>query len=88
MFELAPGFVQRGRVEVLVQDSGWDLLLGKPVLEAFRAVHEYESDTITIWAGADRHHTLSNALQPTVPSQVPTAALPPTAATVPLDHLR
>jgi hypothetical protein len=28
--------------------GGWGFLFGKPMLQAFRAVHEYEKDTIVI----------------------------------------
>ena len=42
------GVSQLGAFQVLNSNGAWALLLGKPLLEAFRAVHDYSKDTINL----------------------------------------
>ncbi|KAG2338311.1 hypothetical protein BDR05DRAFT_834930, partial [Suillus weaverae] len=37
-----------GEFEVFDSGGGWGFLLGKPMLQAFEAVHDYKTDTISI----------------------------------------
>ena len=37
-----------GEFEVFDSGGGWDFLFGKPLLRAFKALHDYECDTITV----------------------------------------
>jgi hypothetical protein len=37
-----------GEVEVFGEKCGWEFLVGKPLLQKFRAVHDYTNDTIHI----------------------------------------
>jgi hypothetical protein len=37
-----------GSFEVFPSGGGWSLLFGKPLLRAFKAVHDYENDTLKI----------------------------------------
>ncbi|VDC04527.1 unnamed protein product, partial [Peniophora sp. CBMAI 1063] len=68
MFELETGFSVEGRFEVLPTDGGWDFLFGKPMLSAFRAVHDYADDSISIRCrrtdGSIIATTLYNSLLP------------------------
>ncbi|KAH9941372.1 hypothetical protein B0H21DRAFT_678751, partial [Amylocystis lapponica] len=38
----------RGSFEVFPSGGAWSFLVGKPLLEAFRASHDYDGDTISI----------------------------------------
>jgi hypothetical protein len=42
------GIKTRGEFEVFDSGGGWKFLLGKPLLQAFKAVHEYKTDTVCI----------------------------------------
>ena len=42
------GIKTQGEFEVFDSGGGWKFLFGKPLLHAFRAIHEYETDTIHI----------------------------------------
>jgi len=42
------GVRAEGEFEVFDSGGGWGFLFGKPMLQAFRAVHEYKKDTIVI----------------------------------------
>ena len=42
------GVRAHGSFEVFESGSNWDFLLGKPLLTAFHAIHEYTRDTVTI----------------------------------------
>jgi hypothetical protein len=42
------GIRAKGEFEVFNSGGGWGFLFGKPMLQAFRAIHEYETDTIHI----------------------------------------
>jgi hypothetical protein len=42
------GRTVKGSFEVFPSGSGWSLLFGKPLLEKFKAVHDYETDTLKI----------------------------------------
>ena len=42
------GIKAQGTLEVFDSGGGWSFLLGKPMLRAFKASHEYENDTITV----------------------------------------
>ncbi len=37
-----------GSFEVFSSGGGWDFLFGKPLLEAFKAVHDYKTDLVRI----------------------------------------
>jgi hypothetical protein len=45
------GVAHRGRFEVFDSGGAWALLFGKPLLEAFKAVHHYEADIIELPRG-------------------------------------
>ena len=55
MMELSRIKVQ-GTLEVFDSGGGWSFLLGKPMLRAFKASHEYENDTIMV---RNNHQTAS-----------------------------
>ncbi|KAG2744480.1 hypothetical protein P692DRAFT_201669873, partial [Suillus brevipes Sb2] len=38
----------QGEFKVFDSGGGWQFLFGKPLLQAFRVVHEYETDTVRI----------------------------------------
>ncbi|KAG1774665.1 hypothetical protein EV702DRAFT_1237852 [Suillus placidus] len=42
------GIRTQGEFEVFDSGGGWSFLFGKPLLQAFKAVHEYETDTVRI----------------------------------------
>ncbi|KAG1854359.1 hypothetical protein C8R48DRAFT_807979, partial [Suillus tomentosus] len=42
------GIKTEGEFEVFESGGGWEFLLGKPLLQAFRAIHEYETDVVHI----------------------------------------
>jgi hypothetical protein len=42
------GHMVRGTFEVFPSGGGWSLLFGKPLLKQFKAVHDYETDTLMI----------------------------------------
>ena len=42
------GIQVQGTVEVFDSGGGWSLLFGKPMLRAFKAIHDYEQDTIQV----------------------------------------
>ena len=42
------GISQLGTFQVLNSNGAWALLFGKPLLESFRAVHDYAKDIINI----------------------------------------
>jgi hypothetical protein len=42
------GIKTRGEFKVFDSGGGWKFLLGKPLLQAFKAVHEYETDIVHI----------------------------------------
>ncbi|KAG2742820.1 hypothetical protein P692DRAFT_201653941, partial [Suillus brevipes Sb2] len=42
------GVKAQGEFEVFSSGRGWKFLLGKPMLKAFKAIHEYETDTVYI----------------------------------------
>src|ERR1700683_4999816 len=42
------GRTVKGSFEVFPSGGGWSLLFGKPLLEKFKAIHDYESDTLKI----------------------------------------
>ncbi|KAJ7602166.1 hypothetical protein DFH06DRAFT_1351596 [Mycena polygramma] len=48
-------------VEVFPSGGSWSFLFAKPLLEQFRAVHDYETDIITLRRGEEQIH-LKNAL--------------------------
>ncbi|KAG1849001.1 hypothetical protein F4604DRAFT_1935078 [Suillus subluteus] len=58
------GVQARGEFEVFDSGGGWGFLFGKTMLQAFKAVHEYEMDTMVI---ADQHKgtTLGNQIENT-----------------------
>ncbi|KAK7451694.1 hypothetical protein VKT23_012373 [Stygiomarasmius scandens] len=47
------GIEVEGSFEVFDSGGSWSLLFGKPLLEKFKAVHEYEGDTIHITNGKE-----------------------------------
>ncbi|KAG2744576.1 hypothetical protein P692DRAFT_201674294, partial [Suillus brevipes Sb2] len=53
------GVKAQSTFEVFNSRGSWGFLLGKPTLHAFTAIHEYETDTITI-ADEERTATLDN----------------------------
>ncbi|KAJ8585783.1 hypothetical protein M405DRAFT_744702, partial [Rhizopogon salebrosus TDB-379] len=42
------GISTQGEFEVFNSGGGWKFLFGKPLLFAFKAIHEYETDTVSI----------------------------------------
>jgi len=42
------GRTVKGSFEVFPSGGGWSLLFGKPLLEKFKAIHNYETDTLKI----------------------------------------
>ena len=48
-----------GSFLVFNSSGGWAFLLGKPLLIAFKAIHEYETNTVTI-GNSNSHTTLNN----------------------------
>ncbi|KAH7919477.1 hypothetical protein BV22DRAFT_987923, partial [Leucogyrophana mollusca] len=58
--EITIGQVQaKGHFEVFNSGGGWQFLFGKPLLQAFKAVHEYETDVVHI-SNASVTNTLRN----------------------------
>lgn len=53
------GVRTRGQFEVFNSGGGWAFLFGKPMLQAFRAIHDYNNDSIKI-ANDSRSATLMN----------------------------
>ncbi|KIK43908.1 hypothetical protein CY34DRAFT_54109, partial [Suillus luteus UH-Slu-Lm8-n1] len=47
------GVKARGEFEVFDSGGGWGFLLGKPILQAFEAVHDYKADIISISDGTN-----------------------------------
>ncbi|KAG2743095.1 hypothetical protein P692DRAFT_20700954, partial [Suillus brevipes Sb2] len=45
------GVKTQGEFEVFDSGGGWGFLLGKPILQAFEAVHDYKTDVISISDG-------------------------------------
>ena len=45
------GVQVQGSFEVFESGGNWEFLLGKPLLAAFHAIHEYTNDTVTIGNG-------------------------------------
>jgi hypothetical protein len=58
------GVRAKGEFEVFNSSGGWGFLFGKPVLQVFRVIHKYETDTIHI---SDQQWgiTLSNQIMDT-----------------------
>ncbi|KAG2338082.1 hypothetical protein BDR05DRAFT_837971, partial [Suillus weaverae] len=42
------GVWTRGEFEVFDSGGGWKFLFGKPMLHAFKVIHEYEADMVHI----------------------------------------
>jgi hypothetical protein len=42
------GIQVQGMVEVFDSGGGWSLLFGKPMLRAFKVIHDYKQDTIQV----------------------------------------
>jgi hypothetical protein len=42
------GVNMQGEFEVFDSGGGWKFLLGKPMLQSFKAIHEYETDIVHI----------------------------------------
>ncbi|TFK21579.1 hypothetical protein FA15DRAFT_553620, partial [Coprinopsis marcescibilis] len=42
------GIARRGEFEVFDSGGAWTLLIGKPMLESYKAVHDYATDSIHI----------------------------------------
>ncbi|KIK41123.1 hypothetical protein CY34DRAFT_50702, partial [Suillus luteus UH-Slu-Lm8-n1] len=53
------GIQARGEFEVFDSGNGWNFLFGKPMLRAFRAIHNYETDQVQV-SGAGGTKTLYN----------------------------
>ncbi|KAG2053254.1 hypothetical protein BDR06DRAFT_830568, partial [Suillus hirtellus] len=53
------GIKAQGEFEVLQSGGGWKFLFGKPLLHAFKAVHDYEVDEIRV-LGTGGTRTLYN----------------------------
>ena len=51
--------------KVFPSGGGWSLLFGKPLLEQFRAVHDYENDTIHIPKDNRESETITNSTSKT-----------------------
>ena len=47
------GISQNGVFQVLNSNGAWALLFGKPMLEAYKAVHDYSNDTINLPKGKE-----------------------------------
>ncbi|KAJ7712889.1 hypothetical protein B0H16DRAFT_1211125, partial [Mycena metata] len=48
------GVEEQVAFEVFPSGGSWSFLLAKPLLERFRAVHDYETDIITLCKGEER----------------------------------
>lgn len=73
------GIEKKGRFEVFDSKGAWSFLFGKPLLQIFKAVHDYEYDTVTLKLpgqqdGIELHNTL---LTPIAKKRVATALGPP-----------
>ncbi|KAG1738816.1 uncharacterized protein EDB91DRAFT_1248976 [Suillus paluster] len=55
------GVKTQGEFEVFNSGGGWGFLLGKPMLQAFKAIHNYKTDTISISDGL-RSTTIQNQI--------------------------
>ena len=64
MLELK-GICMEGEFEVFDSGGGWKFLFGKPLLRRFQAIHDYSSDTVSIWSERDTDTLHSNAMQAT-----------------------
>ncbi|KAG1812772.1 uncharacterized protein BJ212DRAFT_1276045, partial [Suillus subaureus] len=53
------GVEAQGEFKVFDSGGGWKFLLGKPMLQVFKAIHEYETDTVLI-TGNGISTTISN----------------------------
>ncbi|KAG2057624.1 hypothetical protein BDR06DRAFT_878132, partial [Suillus hirtellus] len=42
------GIKTEGKFEVFKSEGRWEFLLGKPLLQAFQAIHKYETDVVHI----------------------------------------
>ena len=60
------GISAQGEFEVFDSGGGWKFLFGKPLLHAFKAIHEYETDTVSITGkgGSTTIRNQSHARQP------------------------
>ncbi|KAG1776196.1 hypothetical protein EV702DRAFT_1198505 [Suillus placidus] len=61
------GVKAEGEFEVFDSGGGWRFLFGKPLLCAFKAVHEYETDTVHI-TGKNKSRTIYNQSEGQQPS--------------------
>lgn len=53
---------KRGSFEVFDSKGSWDLLFGKTLLKAFKGVHNYNTDEVTL-KGSSRCTTLKNQIK-------------------------
>ena len=64
------GVIVHGAFEVFDSGGNWDFLFGKPLLKAFKAVHDYTSDTVTIGnkeLSATLHNKINTGLVENIP---------------------
>ena len=52
------GIEVEGELEVFESGGQWDLLFGKPLLEKYKAIHDYGKDTIVIKKGKETRKKL------------------------------